>query len=218
MRQTPLVGIDQHDKTTQLFIRRAARIFDSGFAKRPDALALGTQIKVRITEGWPGAQMSFGDLPDEETIAHVVVLLRPFTLAKDTLAHSKVRAALRSFPGAADPRIAAHLDNLDKDWRGYPAARWQIMAGNQVTGEMTLKPIWDSEIARKWLYSDLVHADDEADILDALGDPEIRQAGCAMARDGLILVANTWWLAHQLRPDLAPEPPDLDGKLRFASR
>ena len=63
---------------------------------------------------------------------------------------------------------------------------------------------WDNEIARMFLYGDLVHGDDNAELLDALGDDQVVFSAGAMASDGFMLVNNTYQVMHWLRPDIAP--------------
>lgn len=144
-------------------------------------------------------------VPPKEQVAYALTLLRPLILQSDRLAWAKVLDALAEFSTDAATGHSKKITELRSAWGSYPARRMRIMQApiDQTGGETTVDA-WDNEIARMYLYGDLVHGDDNAELLDALGDDQVIFSAAAMASDGFRLVNNTYQVMHWLRPDIAP--------------
>lgn len=199
-----------HDQTLRLFKRRADDLFECSLAQREDSLELGQQLHMKLRVDKETGRTLVTELrqaiPPKEQVAYALTLLRPLTLKKDRLAWPKVLNALeQSSSGAAGAHVQM-LSELRTAWDSYPARRMRIMQApiDSIDAEPTVDA-WDNEIARKFLYGDLVHGDDNSDLLDALGDDQVVFSAAAMASDGFRLVNNTYQLMHWLRPDVAPE-------------
>jgi hypothetical protein len=146
-------------------------------------------------------------IPPKEQVAYALTLIRPLTLVKDRLAWRTVLSALGASCAESDERNRTRLEELSRAWLSYPVRRMRIMqAPIDPDAPGSRIDSWDSDIARKYLYGDLVHGDDNAELLDALGDDKVTFAAGAMASDGFILVNNTYEVMHTLRPDVAAEP------------
>lgn len=145
-------------------------------------------------------------VPPKESVAYALALIRPLTLKSDKLAFGKVLAALDAFRPKDDDRSKGAIEELQLAWESYPARRMRIMkAPLNPSAEGVRVDAWDNEIARAYLYGQLVHGDDNAELLDALSDKQVVFAASAMVADGFKLVNNTYEILHWLRPDIAPE-------------
>lgn len=200
---------DKHERTLELFERRARSIFDCELARRDDALEMGKQLQLTVKHA-PAEKSSIQELsmvvPPKESVAYAMTLIRPFTLNNDRIRYSNVMSALRYFIPEDSGSIEEVIDGLNLAWEEYPFRRMQT-THSQVGPDNILSPeisAWDNHIARKFLYGDLVHGDDNAELLDALGEEQVVFAASAMVSDGFILVNNTYQVLHELRPDLAP--------------
>ena len=201
----------RHTQTLRLFKRRAEELFSCELARRDDAMNLGQQLHMNFVVDQATGQSSLAGIrqviPPKEQVAYALTLIRPLTLTKkgDRLAWVTVLAALEYFRPADATNVSEHLTQLRENWAQYPPRRMRIMqapidpeaAGVRVNA-------WDNEIARMFLYGDLVHGDDNAELLDALGDDQVVFSAGAMASDGFMLVNNTYQVMHWLRPDIAP--------------
>lgn len=201
---------DKHEQTLKLFKRRAEEVFTCTLALREDALNLGQQLHVTVSVDEETGQTSVTELrqviPPKEHVAYALTLLRPMTLKSDRLAWAKVLDALEQFSGTAAKAHSEQIAELRTAWTTYPARRMRIMQApiDPTNGDPTVD-VWDNEIARKFLYGDLVHGDDNAELLDALGSDQVIFSAAAMASDGFMLVNNTYQVMHWLRPDIAPD-------------
>lgn len=203
-------GQAQHEQTLRLFKRRAEDVFTCELAGREDALKLGQQLHFNLvidkTTGESHVEGLRMTIPPKEQVAYALTLIRPLTLAKDRLAWSRVLDALEAFRSAADGTNLTRIEELRAAWSSYPQRRMRIMQGPVDPASPAPRvDSWDNDIARKYLYGDLVHGDDNAELLDALGDSQVTFAASAMASDGFILVNNTYEVAHSVRPDIVPE-------------
>jgi hypothetical protein len=203
-------GQAQHEQTLRLFKRRAEDIFGCELAHRADALKLGQQIHFNVVVNKKTGERHVEGLrmasPPKEQVAYALTLIRPLTLVRDRLAWSGVLDALKAFCPDEIKGNAVRINDLRTAWSSYPQPRMRIMQGPVDPDADGLRiDSWDNDIARKYLYGDLVHGDDNAELLDALGDLQVTFAASAMASDGFILVNNTYEVMHELRPDIAPE-------------
>lgn len=171
---------------------------------------MGKQLQLTVTDA-PAEEMTIQELsmvvPPKENVAYAMTLIRPLTLKnKDRLRYSNVISALRYFIPEDSGSLEEVIDGLDLAWEKYPFRRMQT-SRLQVGPDDALIPevsAWDARIARDFLYGDLVHGDDNAELLDALGQEQVLFAASAMVSDGFILVNNTYQVLHEIRPDLAP--------------
>lgn len=203
--------IAKHEQTLRLFKRRAEAIFECELARRDDADRLGQQMHVTFSLDKTTGQTSLAEIrmlvPPKEQVAYALTLIRPLTLTKkgDRLAWVTVLAALEQFCAADSREMRNRIEDLRKAWKAYPARRVRIMQEPIDPSNGPSVDAWDNEIARAFLYGDLVHGDDKAELLDALGDDEVVFAASAMASDGFRLINNTYQVMHFVRPDIAPE-------------
>lgn len=202
----------KHTQTLRLFKRRADELFSCELARRDDAMKLGQQLHMNLVVDKATGKSSLRELrqviPPKEQVAYALTLIRPLTLTKkgDRLAWVTVIAALEHFCPADDSNRAEHLAQLRESWAKYPVRRMRIMqAPIDPEAPGARVNAWDNDIARMFLYGDLVHGDDNAELLDALGDDQVVFSAGAMASDGFMLVNNTYQVMHWLRPDIAPE-------------
>lgn len=199
--------IRQSESTLKQLKRRADRIFDSELARRPDALQLGQQFKMQIqVDNKTGESSMTGfsrEIPPREPVSYALTLLRPFELMRDELYWKKVLAALETQFAVGDEQFSNEMEQLRAGWSAYPIRRVRIMQGPTGSTTPTID-MWDDEVARSYIYGDLVHGDNNDEILEALGDEEVLFAASAKASDGFILVNNTYQFLHRVRPDIAP--------------
>lgn len=202
----------KHLQTLRLFKRRADELFSCGLAQREDALKLGQQLHMNLVLNKTTGETSVRDLrqviPPKEQVAYALTLIRPLTLSKkgDRLAWRTVMTALDFFCPPEDAVNKERIGELREGWSKYPVRRMRIMqAPIDPDAPGPRIDAWDNEIARKFLYGDLVHGDDNAELLEALGDDQVVFSAGAMASDGFILMNNTYEVMHCLRPDIAPE-------------
>lgn len=203
---------EKHLQTLRLFKRRAEGIFGCELAQREDALKLGQQFHMNLVvdkrTGASGFQGFRQVIAPKEQVAYALTLIRPMTLTKkgDRLAWVTVLTALEFFCPDERVEVREKLRELRGFWAGYPARRMRIMQGpSDPAADGARIDAWDNEIARKFLYGDLVHGDDNAELLDALGDDQVVFSASAMAADGFMLINNTYQVLHWLRPDIAPD-------------
>ena len=165
----------QHEQTLRLFKRRAEGIFGCELAQREDALKLGQQIHLNLivdkATGGSHVENLRLTIPPKEQVAYSLTLIRPLTLKSDRLAWNKVLPALEAFRSEGDSKNHERLAELNAAWSSYPVRRMRIMQA-PIDPDAVGPRIdsWDNDIARKYLYGDLVHGDDNAELLDALGD------------------------------------------------
>lgn len=197
------------EQTLRLFRRRAEDVFACDLARRDDALRLGQELQFNLLVDRKSGETRVADLrqtiPPKEQVAYALTLLRPFTLKNDRLAWRKVISALDA-QTSETPSLKPKIDSLRAMWEKYPQRRMRIMQGSiDPDSKEPTVDAWDDEIARRYLYGDLVHGDDNAELLDALGNDQVIFAASAMVSDGFILVNNTYQVLHWLRSDIAPE-------------
>lgn len=204
--------LNKHTQTLRLFKRRADELFSCQLARRDDALKLGQQLHINFVADKTTGQSSVHEIhqviPPKEQVAYALTLIRPLTLTKknERLAWVRVLDALDYFCPSGDKRNTERLSELREAWTKYPPRRMRIMqAPIDPDAPGTRVDAWDNEIARKFLYGDLVHGDDNAALLDELGDDQVVFSAGAMASDGFMLVNNTYQVMHWLKPDIAPD-------------
>lgn len=184
------------------FKRRADSVLGCSLAQEDEAPILGRRLRIRLVDG--KLESLKATLPDKESVATALTLLRPITLEREDIFHAKVMGALSRL--STDESLTQALRDTKKFWKGYPSATVQMMRGMVGVPEPEVST-WNNELAQAWVYGELVHADDHSALLDALGEEFILFSAGAMASEGFALVSNTLWLMHQIRPDIQPEPP-----------
>lgn len=153
----------------EVFVYRARRTEAHSLAADKESL-LGLArktINFEVEDGAEGqkAWVVF-ELPPEETMESLASRCRPFVLPGDTVHYSAVLNALGYFV-RQDQELIDALDGERKRWsklrRDHPEPLGYLSSVGPV-GEAQGPKIADRELAYRWLYGDLVHADDLRDL------------------------------------------------------
>jgi len=148
--------------TLDQFHDRAQRVLDCRIAQREDLATLGTQIHVLLSVQQGRHQVTW-EAAGEEEIESAAVRIRPLFLKDETVFHAKVMNALLHLTQQGPDSHRALLREGKKAWAGHKGGyRWKmtsaIVDGPPLMGRM----LSDREIARDFMYGDLVHADPDA--------------------------------------------------------
>ncbi|MFM9378809.1 hypothetical protein [Gordonia sp. VNK21] len=135
-----------------------------------------TQFKTEVYPETGEVVLKF-DLPDEVQFESLAARLRPMTLDRDTLGHSKVMDSLDALTDTADETIARSSAHFRTEWRqaterdrarGAKTRAYSMVVQNIETGE--IGQATDLDLAYAWLYEDSIHGDlpsyDEFDARD----------------------------------------------------
>jgi hypothetical protein len=138
---------------------------------------------------------------DPESLAVAAMLARPFTLQRETIHGPKVSTSLVRF--ADTPEQVAMCEQVRRLWQELPFRRMKTFKG--YTDGRPILPsegVWDSEVADRVLYSQLVHADDARDLLEHFDEAEQQWNLAGFVGDWLAVIAHQQALLHWVRPDL----------------
>lgn len=208
----------------ELFVLRARRVLEHSLmhdTEQLEKLRRG-DIYVSITSnqstGERSSRMTVDYYPDEETLESLAARLRPILLDKDDIHYAKV---LREVEGLTEPeKVAEHVEPLHwwiEQWEGVyskGSATASGLTAVQAYGLVTADGSYsDRFLMDRWLYGDLVHADDlsEKTVGTSLAD-RYRAAAHLIARVAEILERTYFMLVTLHENGLIDLNPDVFGE------
>lgn len=165
MSPTSSHRIAQWWDTVEAFRDRAERILRCQIAQREDLATIGTTLQVVLLLDGSGMSRLERQRPTDMEIDQAAALCRPLFLEQDSVSHLKVTKAISGLVHegrTASPGQAELLKALRKAWQDHEGAwRWKVGSSRDNSpGAQELRT--DRQIARDFLYGDLVHADADA--------------------------------------------------------
>lgn len=148
--------------TLDEFVGRADRVLSSSIAQRQDLATVGTTMNLiaSLSEGGTSWRIEYG-YPPEADIESAATRVRPLFLNDDPIFHGKVTNAMGGLAQGA-PQLQQELVKvLKKSWQAHDKGyRWAFATSKNPH----LAGAWrnDRQIARDFLYGELVHADADA--------------------------------------------------------
>lgn len=202
-RAVRLEGVDHEERLRQAN-RRCEIVLSSTLAQSQDVLEAGSKIVVWVDVNTrePGRIDFRPASVGIDAVAVAAAKARVFTLKSEDIHFSKIIAALRAL--SPDPRYGDILDGLQDRWERAPVDRSTTFVRNIDGTGLPASGVTDGRIANRVLYSEIVHADDAAAILDHISDEQKQWALTGMVVDWVCLVAQTQHLMHLIRPDVVP--------------
>ena len=148
--------------TIDQFMGRADRVLNSSIARRQDLATVGTTLNLiaSLSDGETSWQISYSN-PPEADIESAAVRVRPLFLDQDPVHYGRVTNAMAGLAQSAPQRERDLIKVLKKAWRCHDEGyRWAMTSSGDAGGS----GVWrnDREIARDFLYGELVHADVDA--------------------------------------------------------
>ena len=149
--------------TIDEFLDRAALVLDSEIARREDLATLGSTMNLvaSVQKGETTWRME-RSVPPDFLIESAATRVRPLFTNDDPVFHGRVTNALLGLLTDTTPAsVKQGLRSLKKAWaQDEDHYRWSL--GIATAGDPPGQMRTDRQIARDWLYGDLVHADAEA--------------------------------------------------------
>jgi hypothetical protein len=149
--------------TIDEFLDRAERVLTSEIARNEDLATVGTTFNIiaSIVDGDVRHRIEY-EIPREADIESAATRVRPLYLEQDPVFHGKVINAIGGLAQPAPDEQRALVKMLKKAWkRQEDNYRWS-MGASRTPGDRSGQLRTDRQIARDFLYGDLVHADPEA--------------------------------------------------------
>lgn len=181
------------------FLDRAARVLDSEIARRDDLATVGTTMKIiaSVSAGVTSFQLA-RERPPVADIESAAARVRPLFARDDAVFHENVTGAIGALAQNAPAETLEVVKTVRKAWQEVEgASRWEVAS--------SLSPLPDAErsrtdrqIARDFLYGDLVHA-----------DPKARQRLIGISPDERLMAAVVW-VADATRLTLATKQLIID--------
>ena len=161
---------DEHyQDALEVFAYRARRVEGHSLAADKRALLLLAEksLTLEVHRGDGGDQMSLVvELPAEETMESLASRCRPFVLDGDRVHYATILNALGYFL-RSDAELSGAVADQRKKWyalRRDVAEPLGYLSRTGLAGAEMGPHITDRELAYRWLYGDLVHADDLRDL------------------------------------------------------
>lgn len=169
--------------TIDAFSERAARILSSDIARRQDLATMGTQLKF-VSSGTSDGRTSWRmdrEVPPEAETESAFTRIRPIFLQGDPVFHGMVMTAIGGLTREAPSHQKAATRAVRDAWRSFEKSnRWSMGVATEASGlEGAMRT--DRQIARDFLYGDLVHAE---------ADAQRRLAG--VSREDRLIAAVPW--------------------------
>ncbi|QXG77484.1 hypothetical protein KUM42_08265 [Modestobacter sp. L9-4] len=189
---SPAIQIGRWWYTLDEFLDRAERVLSSEIARREDLATVGTTMKLIASVLDGAVRWSIQrQVPREADIESAATRVRPLFLQDDPVFYGKVTNAIGGLARSAGNEHKATIKALKEAWRTFDKSyRWAVAVSkepNFTAGQFRN----DRQIARDFLYGDLVHADADARQRLANISPEER------------LLAAVVWVADATRLTLA---------------
>ncbi|MGY1608739.1 hypothetical protein [Geodermatophilus sp. SYSU D00700] len=150
--------------TIDEFLERADRVLSSEVARSEDFATVGTTFNLiaSIIDGDVRHRIEY-ELPREADIESAAARVRPLYLQQDPVFHGKVTNALKGLAQHhASDAEKVQVQKLKEAWQKQEESyRWS-MGASKAPGDRAGQMRTDRQIARDFLYGDLVHADPEA--------------------------------------------------------
>lgn len=156
----------------------------------------------RKTKQQIGAEMKYPEL-NQEKVEHLAALLRPLQLKREAIHYDKITEALLQFAHTDNQRTVAQ--QIPQLWKVASQGRMSMQVFDKNFSEVLLRSTNDVEIADRVLYSDVIHNDDAATMLDHVSSEQQAWALAGTVGHWIALAAHQQYLAHLIRPDLVPE-------------
>lgn len=173
--------------TLDEFLDRAERVLTSEIARRADLATVGTTMKliVSLADGVPSQMIR--EVPREADVESAAARVRPLFLQDDPVHHGKVTNAMGGLAQSAPEPQRQAIKQLKKTWQDMDTGyRWSVAVNVGAPPEPEQHRT-DRQIARDFVYGDLVHA-----------DPEARQR-LRLIPEGDRLLAAVVWVADAIR-------------------
>lgn len=136
---------------------------------------------------------------DTEQVAVAAMLARPFSLKGETVHGAKVAASLRQFASTSEQVLMC--EQLRRIWQMLPLKRMKTFKayadGTQI---LPREGVWNSDVADRVLYSQMVHADDARALLDHIDTEEQQWSLAGLVGDWLATIAHQQALLHWICP------------------
>ncbi len=195
--------------TLDQFLDRAERVLSCELARREDLATVGTSGKfiASLAKGQPVVWSMERSHPPESDVESAAARLRPLFLQDERVQYGRVTNALGALAqGAPEPQREL-VKLLKKAWEQHETGyRWAI-GSTRSGGSREMRN--DRQIARDFLYGDLMHADAAArQRLRGVPQGERLVAATAWAADAIKLTLATKQLVVDLRDGgyLSPRP------------
>jgi len=146
------------------FLDRAERVLNSEIARRQDFATVGTTMRLIGSVVSGKAMFSIErDVPREADVESAAARVRPLFLENDPVFHGRVTMALGGLSkDSGSEQELATIKALKNAWQSFEKSyRWSMgtsFSRGIPPGQMRN----DRQIARDFIYGDLVHADPEA--------------------------------------------------------
>lgn len=192
-----------HEQRLRLADERARRVLEASLASRPDVVSMGMRVNMLIDKRDGSVDSVSFPTMDWEALGYLAMESRPFTLAREEVQFEKVARSLRRFATTEPQQVmSAQLDRL-REQSGHPRMYF-YMARRTDGQELIPGGTTDAKVGDRVLYSQLVHADDESDLLQHIDTDTQGWALAGMVGDWVALIAHYQWITHMIRPDLCP--------------
>lgn len=129
----PLPDSDEgHEKRLNRVQKRTQEVFASPLAQDPQVLTMGTQFTVRLDGHGNLVKAPTFTAPDHVQLAHLAILARPFTLAREEIYYENVSDSLLRFSTAEpEQRMSQQLELL---WINGTKPRMYVYVGRTTDG------------------------------------------------------------------------------------
>lgn len=191
-------------------IRSNARIqqaLETSLAQDPQVITMGTQVHVFMhVNKKKGKQVDCEirlDEIDPEKLAFLAIKLRSFLLKSEDIYYNDTIKALCRF--AKNDQQKRFIEQLKPLWKACSRSRMFTFAANAQGEELIPGGAGDAHIGDRVLYSQLIHADDESELLDHIGADWQQWSLAALVGDWTAMVAHQQHVMRLIRPDLIPK-------------
>lgn len=135
--------------------------------------------------------------PPVEEIEAAAARLRPLFLERDGIHYNQVAKAVSSLTQNSAPEVIQRVTACREAWRSLPGSEtWFMQAGTE--SDMTPQTS-DRQIAKDWLYGDLIHADAEAQYrIRHIPEDDRIMAALLWVKDSILLTRATYQLIVDL--------------------
>lgn len=208
-RKQPKLPRDDHgyEERIRRANRRTNKALRDPLAQDASILKMGTTFHLnrrfdRATKEELGAELSIG-VVDEDRLAVMAMLLRPFTLEQESIYHIDVAKGLRRFADTDDNRTM--VDQLGVLWGMCSKSRMTAHVYGPDREELIPGGAGSAAIADRVLYSEMVHADDASDLLEHIPEEWRQWTLATLIGDWAAMAAHQQYVMYCVRPDLVPE-------------